>query len=455
VVWLLLVVLAAAGFAWLTRHPEAPIVERAQEWPVVGPLAEAFREAYLPPEPPPAESPPATGSEPTVEWILPDAGDLQARPFVWVRPGDRLHEAPDATSRVVQVITSIRNLYLLDRRGDWYRVRLARPDAPPIQAWVLLENYSEPSPEVLRQPDPVLPLPATPPRVERVEAARRGMGEGGRQLECGAYPLYTDVELGELVDLCARVTTDLEEVYRRRYGLKPVSPPAEAIFLFREEGAYRRFVELQRVPVDSRRAHAFPAEGYVALYLGDQSPVEVLSVLVHELTHLLNRRSLGPALPPWLAEGLADDLGESKIGEEGSLEPGRLGGEQTVAGAKTTRSGAVAAAIDLQRALEKDSLPGLEALLEFDRQRFRQPDRVQLHYALSSFWVRYLLSDFEAGLSAGFREFLRRVAAGEPITAQLLGESLDRDLASLEGGFRAWLRLQFLTPLDETLDESG
>jgi hypothetical protein len=402
-----------------------------------------------------AEAPSAAESEPSVVWVLPDAEDIEARPFVWVRPGDRLHERPDVASPVVHEITSIRNLYLLDRRGDWYRVRLARPAAPPLQAWVLLEDYVEPSPEVLRQPDPVLPLPATPPVSERVAAARRGMRGGGQQLECGAYPLYTDVEAPALVDICARLTTDLEEVYGRRYGLQPVSPPAEAIFLYREAAAYHGFVDQQRVPVDSRRAHAFPAEGYVALYLGDQSLAEVLSVLVHELTHLLNRRSLGPALPPWLAEGLADDLGESKIGEDGSLEPGTLGGEQKVDGSTSSRSGAVAAAIDLQQALDHGELPTLATLLELDRRQFRQPDRVQMHYALSSFWVRYLLSGFEPELAEGFRRFLRRVAAGEPITAELLGRSLDRDLASLESGFRTWLRLRFLTPRDEVLDESG
>ncbi len=35
------------GFAWLTQHPETPILEQAEDWPLVGDLARRFRVAYL------------------------------------------------------------------------------------------------------------------------------------------------------------------------------------------------------------------------------------------------------------------------------------------------------------------------------------------------------------------------------------------------------------------------
>lgn len=35
------------GFAWLSQNPDSPHLEKAQEWPVVGSLAQRFREAYL------------------------------------------------------------------------------------------------------------------------------------------------------------------------------------------------------------------------------------------------------------------------------------------------------------------------------------------------------------------------------------------------------------------------
>ena len=49
--YLVLAVLLGAlgGIAWLTHHPETPWLEKAQTWPVVGPLAARFRRAYVQP----------------------------------------------------------------------------------------------------------------------------------------------------------------------------------------------------------------------------------------------------------------------------------------------------------------------------------------------------------------------------------------------------------------------
>lgn len=44
---LLLLLSLLLGFAWLSQNPDSPHLEKAQEWPVVGVLAQKFREAYL------------------------------------------------------------------------------------------------------------------------------------------------------------------------------------------------------------------------------------------------------------------------------------------------------------------------------------------------------------------------------------------------------------------------
>ena len=47
--WLLLLVLAMLGVvAWLTRHPDSPVLDRLTEWPLVGPAAGRFRQLYRP-----------------------------------------------------------------------------------------------------------------------------------------------------------------------------------------------------------------------------------------------------------------------------------------------------------------------------------------------------------------------------------------------------------------------
>ncbi len=446
---LVLLVLVAAGFAWLTRHPDAELLRRVEEWPAVGSLARAFRRAYLPPEPRPEESIVQTESDSEIEWILPEPADVEALPYVWVQPGTLLHQAPDTKSPVLSRESSIRSLSVLVKLGDWYQVRIPRPGQRPLKAWVLLEDYQEPSPSELNQPDPVLPLASALPAVGKVAAARQLMTAGGREGSCGPHPLVTDTEDEAFVELCPGIVQNLEEVYRQRYGLQPVSPPAEAILLFRRAEAYRVFRDRQAIPYETNLAHASPAEGYIALFQGDRSSREIAGTLIHELTHLLNRRALGPALPPWLSEGLADDLAESELDESGAPLPGRLGGESLNTGSSVIRHGALAAAVLLQEALEAGSLPPLEELVEMDRRQFHDPRRVQLHYALSSFWIRYLLSGFRPELRSGFRDFLQAVAAGEPLDTEGLLARLGSGWQDLEPTFHIWLRLQFVTPPSE------
>lgn len=417
------VVLLAAGFAWLTRHPDAEILERAQEWPLIGHLAREFRLAYMPPKQAPVEdsSPGDSGAEVVFIYVPPE--ESLATSFVWVQPGTELHEKPDLQSPVLDAVASIRNLPVLEQSGDWYRVSSPISKFDRLQGWVWLADYEEPTPEVLRAPDPVLPLPARSADPEKVEVARRLMGESA-ELSCVLYPLVTDATDSDLLQLCPRVTRKVEELYRRRYGLEPVSPPAETILLFRREESYHEFRILQEVGFESA-AHASPAFGYVALYRGDRAAEEILATLVHELTHLLNRRALGPALPPWLGEGIAADLGELMITEEGSIHP---------------------APMYLQGMLKNDELPTLAMLIDMDQEQFHERPRTSMHYVLSSLWIRYLLSDFKNGLQTGFRSFLRGTAQGRPITSHRLLEELGTDWQSLESGFRTWLRLQYLTP---------
>jgi hypothetical protein len=454
----LLVLLVILGtIAWLTQHPEAEVVRQAQEWPVVGPLAKWFRQAYLPSPKPPAHDAivaddPELVSADEVEVVVvsPSPDEVGARPQVWVPAGTPVYAEPDATSSVLETLPSLSNLSRLEQRGDWYRVRRPRTGQPPLKGWVFLEDYQVPQADLLRQPDPVLPLPAASPDAGRVAAARALMTAGGVAMECGVYPLYTDVEETGFSSLCARLVRQLEALYAERYGLQPVSPPAEAILAFRRQEAYEIFRDHEGVDVESSLAHASPPRGYLALPVNAGDRTETLAVLVHELTHLLNRRSIGPALPPWLGEGLADDLAASRIDSDGSLHPDTLGGERWEGENSVVRWGGLASIILIREALDRDQLPTLEELVLLDRQEFHRTENARLHYALSSFWVRYFASGFEPSLRTGFRTFLRDVASGQPLTEELLLTRLGSDWKELESSFRLWVRLQYIPPPNET-----
>lgn len=89
--FILLFLIFLGGFAYLTQNPDSPYLEQAQEWPVVGEAARAFREAYLgPPVDPGAVAEPAEGEGGIEIVYLPARGDESGdRP-----PGEGTVEAP-------------------------------------------------------------------------------------------------------------------------------------------------------------------------------------------------------------------------------------------------------------------------------------------------------------------------------------------------------------------------
>lgn len=262
------------------------------------------------------------------------------------------------------------------------------------------------------------PQPAPEPADQIFVAARRHLEGGGRELGCGPYRLLTDVVDPTLPAACQRLAAGLDGAYVARFGVRPVGPPRGAVLLFRELDDFRAFAGEAR----GHAGHARAAEGHLALYVGERSHAELVQTLVHELTHLVNRRALGAPLPRWLSEGMADALGDPAtldgLGAAGGLD-----------GAEVAR----------RRVLEQPHLPDTAALTrrgpdEFDR------DGQSRDYEQSAVLVRFLLSDPER--ARAFRAFLRGIAKGENDDLETLLGHLDDSLArpeQLDRQLRAWL----------------
>lgn len=443
---LALVVGALGGVAWLTRHPDAELVTRAAEWPWIGGLARSFREAYLGPRPeaggdaggmggaPTSAEPRAEGAQVVVVPADPDA--VGARPRVWVPDRTPVLPRPEPDAPPWTTTGTVANVPLVGRRGDWFLVRLGGRDG-----WVHLPGYRESTePPLGSEPEPLGPLPGRPAEPALLAAARRAFGGEPRTGTLGPYPLLTDLAPGPLVDRLDRVAGEVEPAYRRRYGLLPVDEPRETIVLYRGEASYRVFQageeELAGLP-----ATGHSGGGLVALHAAG-APSETESTLVHEIAHLLNRRALGPALPPWLDEGLADDLAQGQVTADGRLLPERLGGETVrLGGNRVERRGGVAGAVFVDAAFEAGRAVPLPALLAMDGAAFVRSEERQLHYAESALFVRFLLSAGDPALAGGFTAYLRGIAAGGPVDPPALGAALGVGWEELEVRFRAWLHL--------------
>jgi len=382
-----------------------------------------------------------------------DLGRLPAS--VVLDEGVRLRAAPEPEASRLAVVDASVELPVVARRGEWVRVTYEGRSG-----WVRATPHGRvrADDEPLPVPEPVtIEAPAVEQRQRRRARAETLLGSDSRTL--GPYELLTDVDDAELLGGLARLADSLPEVFGRRYGLAPSPPgPDETVVLFADQASYLRFTEedARQVAAPELAALGLAAHaggGLAALYVGEQDWDQVAALLAHELTHLITHRDLGEELPPWLEEGLAEDLAYCRIEEDGTLVAGTLGGvssrsERRIRLApgverieqKREITGARAALLRLARLAETGGMPSLEALTELSWDEFVAPEGRDLRYPLSAFFVRFLLDRSET--AEAFRTYLARIAAGGPADGGTLVEHLGTDWGRLQRRFESWLRAE-------------
>lgn len=311
--------------------------------------------------------------------------------------------------------------------GFWTRQRFAE--------WAGAERPATESPAERAAAVPSLPAPDPGPKAGRdprtvdswaLQQARRHMKDP-RQARCGPYQLETDMRAGsttgaDLVEICKQLAAPLDQVFEERFGIDPRGEPREAVFLFAHRESFRAFARESGRLRAGYAAYADGSRGFVALPAGDDEDA-FAQTLAHELTHLVLRRALGPGLPPWLSEGLADAVGD----------PASPEGLQPLLGLR----GVEGQARRLRDAYRRQPAGlGLERLAALDRASFDQGSPAY-DYEQSALFVRYLLLD--ESLAPLFRHYLARLAAGQGPRPELLTETLGRSWAQLDDGFRSWL----------------
>lgn len=455
-VLLLLVLALLGGFTWLTHHPETQIVHQAKDWPVVGPLADAFLQRYAPTPPPGSVRDGSPDGGVVVErsrhlrdsWTLPPSGEP-----MWLLPGAVLRRQPSPDAPAIETLDAVSNVVRLDQQGDWYKVY-----HHGLEAWVYLENYAADGPPYGDEPEPPGPLPGRTPKAQELNAARQLLGQGAQERAFGDYTVFTDCQDAALLDYLDNLARHLEAVYIERYDRELHGDAKAVVVLYRREEDYRslrdQLRELAGLPASGHHSR-----GLIALYVGQRSPEGVGATLVHELVHALNRRALGPALPPWLDEGLADDLATARVTSGGDFLVDELSGAVRPQDGQVVISGALGALLDLRRAQVAGRLPSVHHVMGLDWQGFVRSDDITLHYDVSAFWVRYLMQGQSGRHREGFRSFLDAVAEGEPVTSDALLRHVETDRPLLEAGFRGWLEFlaqdAYLPPVAPPVVEEG
>ncbi len=369
----------------------------------------------------------------------------EAEETISVAAGSRLRDRPDLRAVEILSIPEELELPVVERRPPWVRVRYG-----DLRGWLLVRGGGPAK-------EGAVAAPAVPPFDSQALArARAVLGAEAREETLGAFRLLTDLEAGKLLAALGAIARSLPAAYAERFGLPVAAPGEEAVLLFASLEGYRRFAEgepdLARLEPSGHAGNGIAA---LAAEAKDRDALQAL--LVHELTHLLNRRALGLAvdLAPWLDEGLAEDLAYSQIDSSGRLKLGSLAGRTRttnevggvvgkLAGDSfvTTTTGPRALLLELLERWPEPERPALVELLDLSWSELADPGRRSLLYPQSGFFVRFLL-DADGGRSApAFHAFLRTAAAGGDSDAGAVLAALGIGEAELEERFLAWLRAQ-------------
>jgi len=360
--------------------------------------------------------------------------------IVHVVAGTRLWSRPDANARsVIRVDTEI-DLPVLDRVPGWVKVRYAGRIG-----WLPAAKTASP------QQGERMDLRANAARLAR---ARQLLGENRPAKTCGFLPLYTDVEDPTLLRRLSEIVSALPAAYRARYGLQPTGEPVEAVVLFRRDQDFAAFSRSE-TELGHLQVAGFARDGLAVVYVGEQSAEQVAHDLVHEVTHLLNRRVFGLALPPWLEEGMANDLGYCRITAGGELVLGTLGGvrQESEVGQykpggwlsidkRVRESGAIASLARLRQRAVDHRLHPVGELCELTWQEFAAEQGRQERYDESTFLVRYLLGGGGIEVRRAFLNALQNLASAAPNEPAQIDPTDWARLGDLDAGYRAWLLAQ-------------
>ncbi|MEO1083815.1 MAG: hypothetical protein AAFY88_06200, partial [Acidobacteriota bacterium] len=407
-VLVILVLSILAGVAWLSHHPHSAAVRWGEWLPVVGPYLTEFRRAHMPRKEPVRVTPSAPKplrlvDFPKVDTRPPWTGEPE---HLWVLDGTQIVSAPRPGATPTWRLDAITHLALLGRRGDWFRVwHHGR------EGWVHLPDYDEDAPPLGSEPDPVLPLVPREPDPDRLARALALLGDEVQEFKWAGYRVYTDVWDADLLARMARVLLSLEPVYRERYGVELLGPIRGAVVIYQRQEDLEELQHAEGLAGLPATGHA--AGGVAALGVGSRPKHEVISTLIHEVAHLMHRRALGPALPPWLDEGLSDELANLYVAADGTLSAAGWSGKRVEEFDRVTYEGAPASLRVSVRTVHSGQSPPLPRLLSYDWRQFVVSSDSRLHYDLSAFFLRFLLD--EPRRAAALRTFLGATAKGEPI----------------------------------------
>ncbi len=265
-----------------------------------------------------------------------------------------------------------------------------------------------------------------PALVEAQPQSRSVAAPASKPFRTRNYTVTTDLPDARAREI-ARHMDEVFDTYARRFsglGVKNASPVK--LYLFETNQAYLDALDVKGFNAANTGGVFFynASETGLATYVEGQSGRRMLHVLQHEGFHQFAHLRIGPNLPMWANEGMAEYFGYSIL----------------VKGKLRTGVAPEAAVLSLRAAVERDEVFPLAELMALSNQEWNANVRsgspmARMMYAQSWAVVHFLIHAEKGRYADAFSTYIKRLATGMSHEQAMADAFGSKDLEPME---RAW-----------------
>ena len=248
-------------------------------------------------------------------------------------------------------------------------------------------------------------LPATPSAAKNNDLIRFEPTPRLTAYRSKHYRILTNLSQSETVPYGRHMDALFEQYDKRFRSLGDKTIERMPLYLFKTEQQYERFLQEHDIDASHSGGMFFVTHKLqgLATWSDRRSRRKTIEVLQHEGFHQFAWHAIGPSLPVWLNEGLAQYFEHAVIGDGGGMSLGLT---------SRPRIERVKAAIN-----QGDALP-IISLMRISTEQWasvlrRDPNRADLLYAQSWSLAYFLIHGNDAEHQPNLLDYLKRLANGD------------------------------------------
>ncbi len=267
-----------------------------------------------------------------------------------------------------------------------------------------------------------------------------------REFSSRAYSVHTNLSADEVREFAAHMDSVFAEYQRRFAGFNRRNREPIAMYLLRSQEDYQAFMAQAGLDAKNSGGMFFvqPRISGLATWTADRGRKQTFEVLQHEGFHQFAFAYLGPDLPVWLNEGLAQYFEDGFLTEQGRMVLGMVNYFRL---------------LHVRKALGKEGKTvafGFEEIIEMTGDRWNNilatdAKRASLLYDQAWSITYFLIHGDDGRYKPAFERFLVMLAKGQPVKSAFGKAFGSEDTEPFRKRWEEWVRTAKADPLTVTV----